>query len=156
MDAINSNPDIERIWKQGRTPVVYRQGNNAALLVRVPFARDNRQWLQGTRRNKPHWDKESLAWIVAKSWLDDVINVCLGRHGRVYVIQPYRVQEKCAPACWNAKGYECQCSCMGKNHGSEHPSGRWRIVSDTFAVQWHGEELACRLVTANGPSEVFA
>jgi hypothetical protein len=142
------NVDILRVWRQARIPVVYRQGGGDPLLVRIPYGPDNKTWIRGGRRHKPQWNAEHGAWEVPQSWLDAIIPACLNRFGKVYVIQPYRQQEKCAPACWSAKGYECQCSCMGANHGSQHPSGNWRIVSDTFAVRWHDRELACRLITA--------
>lgn len=139
--------DILRVWRQAKIPVVYRQGGSNPLLVRIPYAKDNRVWLQAGRRNKPAWIKEHGAWEVPKAWFDDVVAACLAKYRQVYVIQPYRVQEKCAPACWNAQGYECQCSCMGVHHGEQTPAGRWRVISDTFAVRWHDRELACRLIT---------
>ena len=58
------------------------------------------------------------------------------------------------PGLLERKGDECQCSCMGENHGSQSPAGRWRVVSDTFATRWNDEELACRLVTRKGSSAV--
>jgi hypothetical protein len=72
----------------------------------------------------------------------------LKKYKKLYIIQPYRVQEKCAPACWNAEKHECQCSCMGENHGMGNPSGKWFVVSETFATTWRQNELACRLLTA--------
>ena len=71
----------------------------------------------------------------------------LAEYGKVYVIQPYREQEKCSPACQNATGHECQCSCMGLYHGAGN-DGSWFEVSDTFAARWGEQELACRLMTA--------
>jgi hypothetical protein len=38
---------------------------------------------------------------------------------------------------------------MGMNHGSGHPGGHWREVSDTFAFQWGPRKYACRLLAAN-------
>jgi hypothetical protein len=63
-----------------------------------------------------------------------------GDLAKLYIIQPYREQEKCSPSCQDAEGHECQCSCMGRYHGI----GR---VSDTFATRWGDQELACRLLT---------
>ena len=71
----------------------------------------------------------------------------LQRYGKVYIIQPYREQEICARACQEALGHECQCSCMGANHGIGN-DGSWFEVSDTFSTRWGNRELACRLLTA--------
>jgi len=141
------------IWKQVGTPVIYRQGGGKPLMVRLPFAKDNRGWLQDDHRREPEWNARFKCWETPKSWFDDVVTRSLQRFGRIYVIQPYRVQEKCAPACWNARGFECECSCMGANHGSHNPSGKWRVISDTFAMQWHGRQLACRLIEVPNPDD---
>jgi len=134
------------IWRQTKIPVIYRQGGSEPLMIRLPYAADNRTWVKGDHRRKPEWIAKFHCWETPKSWFDNVIARSLRKFGRVYVIQPHRVLEKCAPACWNAKGFECECSCMGANHGSQSPSGKWRVISDTFAVQWHDRQLACQLI----------
>jgi len=136
---------LRQIWRQGEIPVLVRT-LRAGLRVRLPFREYNRAWLRGERRSRPKWDRERLFWTVPKSWFNQLVEQCLATFGRVYIIQPYREQEKCAPACWNAVGDECQCSCMGEYHGSNGPSGRWKVVSDTFATQWGEEAIACRLM----------
>ena len=141
------------IWKQNSVPVIYRQGGSQPLMIRLPFAKDNRDWLQSDRRRTPEWNARFKCWDTPRSWFDDVVTRSLQRFGRIYVIQPYRVQEKCAPACWNARGFECECSCMGAHHGSRNPSGKWRVISDTFAIEWHGRQLACRLIEASHPDD---
>ena len=74
----------------------------------------------------------------------DVIKLCLQQYQSAYVIQLYRAQQKCAPACWNAEGFHCECSCMGENHGGGHPGGNWHEVSETFAVSWGDQRYSCR------------
>jgi hypothetical protein len=138
--------DAAAIWRQKRVPVIYRQGGSKPLMIRLPFAPDNRIWLRGERQRKPEWNEQFKCWLTPKSWFESVVSQCLHRHGRVYVVQPYKAHEKCAPACWNARGFECECSCMGANHGSHSPSGKWRVISETFAIQWHERQLACRLI----------
>jgi hypothetical protein len=134
------------IWRQERIPVIYRPGGGLPLMARVPYARGNRFWLQNDHRRKPQWNPKYKCWEFPKAWFEDIVTRSLARFERVYVIQPFRAQEKCAPACWNAKGFECECSCMGANHGSRHPEGAWRVVSQTFALRWRDRELACRLI----------
>jgi hypothetical protein len=126
--------------------VIYRPGGSEPLMVKLPYGRDNRSWLQNDHRRKPVWIARFRCWEIPKSWFDDVVERSLQRFDRIYVIQPFRVQEKCAPACWRAQSFECECSCMGANHGSESPAGKWWVISDTFALQWQGRELACRLI----------
>lgn len=81
-----------------------------------------------------------------KSWFNDLVNRSMWRFGAVWIIQPFREMEKCAPACLNAIGHECECSCMGQNHGAGN-DGSWWEVSETFAFRWGEQELACRLLT---------
>ena len=71
---------------------------------------------------------------------------CLARYGKVYIVQSYREHEVCAPACWDAKGHECSCSCMGANHGMGNDGRGWTVISDTLAVRHGDEQLAVRLL----------
>lgn len=141
---------IQNIWSQSQIPVIYRGGKGKKLLIRLPFKDDNRQFLKSNKRNNPEWVKDKKYWICPASWFNDIVRRTLGRWESVYVIQPYVEQEKCAPACWNAEGHECQCSCMGANHGSHNSGAGWFVVSDTFATRWNNSELACRLMRRSG------
>ena len=131
---------LKDIWAQSRIPVVLRRdGAGEQLRVRLPHDKSNRQWLQNGRP-KSHgaiWfgDMDKRYWELPKAWFNDFVDRALVRYGRLYVIQPYREKEICAPACWNAVGHECQCSCMGYNHGSGNAEGFFE-VSETFAVRW--------------------
>jgi hypothetical protein len=93
------------------------------------------------------WIDKHRYWELPKAWFNDFVDRSLSRYGKVYIIQPYREQEKCAPACQNATGHECQCSCMGEHHGAGN-DGSWFEVSDTFATRWGDLHLACRLLAA--------
>ena len=136
---------IRAIWGQRNIPVIYRKGKGFPLLLRLPFKEGNRSWLKNQRRNEPSWISEKKYWEIPKAWFNDTVDRCLDRFGSIYIIQPYRIMEKCSPACWNAHGHECQCSCQGANHGSG-ANGWWFVVSETFAVKWEANELACRLL----------
>lgn len=132
------------VWRQTDIPVIYRRGAGHKLMVRLPYNKDNRTWLGNERRNQPEWLPSKKCWKIPTAWFNDTVDRSLRRWGKLYIIQPYREQEKCAPACWDAMGHECQCSCMGENHGSQSP-GRWFIISDTFATKWE-TNVACRLL----------
>lgn len=141
-----TDPRYDRVWQQSRIPVVVRGGTIRPLLVKLPYASDNREWLKNDRRTDPEWLREHKAWSIPKTWFEDTVQRLLGRHRSVYVIQPIKRDQKCAPACWNAAGAECECSCLGANHGSGTPAGKWYVASDSFAVRIDGEEFACRLL----------
>ena len=133
--------------RQTLIPVIIRRGGTGKLLqVRLPYADGNRQWLQNGKRNSPNWIASEKHWETPKAWFNDLVERLLTKFKKLYIIQPYREQEKCAPACMNAVGHECQCSCMGANHGSGN-DGSWFEVSETFATRWSGEYFACRLMT---------
>lgn len=137
---------LKVIWNQSQIPVVLRRGGKGQLLrIRLPYAEDSRHWLQDGRRNRPDWISSGRYWETPKAWFNDFVKQALSKYGKLYIIQPYREQEICAPACMNAVGHECQCSCMGANHGSGS-DGSWFEVSDTFATRWGRQHLACRLM----------
>ena len=143
-----SNSQFDYVWHQKRIPVIMRRtGKGQHLLARLPYTETNREWLRNKRRTAPVWNSSKKYWELPKAWFNDFVNRSLERYGKVYIIQPYREQEKCAPACMNAIGHECQCSCMGQNHGAGN-DGTWFEVSETFATRWSNLQIACRLLTA--------
>jgi hypothetical protein len=139
---------LREIWRQTKLPVIYRQGAGSSILVKLPYWEGNFDWLRAENRHKPKWDLKFKCWKTPLSWFDDLVEKTLKKFDQVYVIQLYREHQKCAPACWNAQGYHCECSCMGANHGTGHPSGRWTEVAETFAFQWGERRYACRLIVA--------
>lgn len=135
--------------------MIVRKGEGFRLSLKIPgflpgleWQRSVRAWLQATRPRgrSPQWKGKFKCWELPKSWFDDLVGKLVRRYGKLYIIQPYRKQEKCASRCMNAEGHECQCSCMGANHGLGGPDGSWFEVSDTFATRWGDQELACRLM----------
>lgn len=141
-----SDAALQRVWRQTTTPVIIRRTKSGQQhRLRLPYGTDNRDWIRNGRRTNPIWQPQQRYWEIPKSWFNDFINRALVRYGKVYIIQPFRVQEKCAPACMNAIGHECQCSCMGLNHGAGN-DGSWFEVNDAFATRWNQEEWACRLL----------
>jgi hypothetical protein len=141
-----SDPKLIEVWNQQKIPVILRRGGKGQRLrLRLPYATDNRSWLKNERRNSPTWIEKGRYWETPKAWFNDFVERALDRFGRLYVIQPYREQQKCAPACLNAVGHVCECSCMGANHGAGN-DGSWFEVSDTFATRWGNQQIACRLM----------
>lgn len=145
---------LKAIWSQEDVAVVIRTGEKGKKLrVRLPHDRYAdplkrgafKHWIRNGKHSIPVWVDSKKYWEIPVKWFNDLINRCLQKYGCVYIIQPYREYEKCAPACRRAKGHECSCSCMGANHG--HGEGRgWFDVSDAFSVRWGSRHLASRLL----------
>ncbi len=113
------DPRLLAIWAQSGTPVIVRRTEKGQQhRLRIPFSENNYSWLRDGRPRKPIWDQSRKRWEIPKAWFNDFVQRALKRWGKLYVIQPYRKQEICARACMEAQGHECQCSCMGVNHGS--------------------------------------
>lgn len=146
---MDSMQRLKRIWGQTETPVLLRRGGvGEKLRLRFPESDGGIEWLfEGKQPWLYWWCSENECWEVPKAWLNHLVERLLTRFGRLYVVQPYREQEKCAPACQNAKGHECNCSCMGANHGAGN-DGSWFEVSDAFSTRWKDRQLACRLMVA--------
>jgi hypothetical protein len=136
--------DAVRIWRNGRVPVVFKPEDKGRLMVRLPRAADRADWFAGLCRLVWRISRYS-AWELPRGCFEGVVRRALAQYGSVYLIQAFRRMRKCAPACWNAEGPDCECSCMGENHGSHRALEH--VVSETFAFEWEGKQLACRLLT---------
>jgi hypothetical protein len=136
---------LDQVLRQTRIPVLIRRPGHP-LRAQLPYDPGNRSWLQEAGKRRPAWIASDKQWELPHSWFSDLLSRSVSRFGKAYVIQPYNEQEKCAPACWNAVGDICECSCMGVYHGSGHPGGRWKVFDEAFATRWRGSRLACRLV----------
>jgi hypothetical protein len=142
-----SDAKLKAIWNQRSIPVILRRGGKGQKLrLRLPFDKNNQQWLRNGRKISPAWIEKGRYWETPKRWFNDLVERSLIKYKKLHVIQPFREQEKCAPACLNALGHECQCSCMGANHSMGN-DGSWFEISDTFAMRWGDAHLACRLMT---------
>jgi hypothetical protein len=111
----------------------------------LPYSKNSREFLQNGKRTNPEWKGIDKYWETPKAWFNELVERILRKYQKLYIIQPYRRQETCAPACMNALGHECECSCMGANHGAGVDDG-WFSVSDSFAVRWGETEMACQLM----------
>lgn len=143
---IEVSKSVLDVWNQTTIPVIVRRtGKGQKHRLKLPYDKDNRYWIKNNRQSNPVWFSQLKVWEIPKAWFNDFIERSLTKYGHVWIIQPYREQEICAPACMNAVGHECQCSCMGANHGSGN-DGSWFEVSEAFATRWKGKQWACRLL----------
>jgi hypothetical protein len=137
----------KEVWHNGKIPVVLRRESKPTR-IRIPKFPNDEEWLRsGSRKKKPRWDLQGKYWELPASRFNELVKMILHRFGKLYIIQPYREKEVCARACMEANGFECQCSCMGRNHGNAH-SGGWFEVSDAFAVRFGDKRVACRLINS--------
>lgn len=143
----DADPSLQAIWSQNHTTVLYRPASGD-LYVKTTYRPGNKEWFQNgrTRRSAPTWDAINKYWRVPKSHFKELSRRLVERFSRAYIIQHYREKEVCAPACWNAMGLDCECSCLGEKHGINQDGGRWYIVSETYAVRWGEERLRWNLI----------
>lgn len=138
---------LRQVWDQEAVPVVLRRtGKGEKIRVRLPYrGRSNRAWLRTLGPTQPEWVPSGRFWELPKTWFNDFVKQALLKYDQLYVVQPVREQEKCSPKCLNAEGHECECSCLGANHGTGN-DGSWFEVTDTFATRYGPRRLACRLM----------
>jgi hypothetical protein len=92
------------------------------LEVHLPYARDNRTWLESALPGKdirPEWD--AGCWWVAKAHFTGLVRAMAERFGTVRVEVEYNTRRACTESCKNAEGEDCECGCLGRSHGG----GRW-------------------------------
>lgn len=139
--------------RAGGIPVVLLTRPSEPAWVVMPYFDGISGWLQsGHSRHAHHFirDGKPPHWTVPKAWVNDLTKRLVGQFGACYLVQRYREQEKCAEKCWNAKGIECNCQCMGQHHGEGHPDGRWYEVSETCAISWGEAKLHYKLLKPKG------
>jgi hypothetical protein len=148
------NVALKRVWNQKDIPVVLRRVEKGEQLrVRLPFSTQNRVWLSTLGKSRPNWEAELECWEIPKIWFNNFVNQSLKKYSKLYVIQPYVETEICAQKCRDANGHDCQCSCMGQNHGIKDGTG-WFDITETFAVRKGDERLACRLMRLKSRSTI--
>ena len=138
-----------------RLVLLRRDGPTEKHRVRLPetvfgpvgaYSEEGFKWLKNSRRNNPTWSDEGRYWEIPKAWLNDTVRRALSEFGSLYIVQPYVETEVCSPSCRDAKRFECNCTCMGVNHGSKNHSG-WLDITDAFSVKFGGRHVASRLLT---------
>ena len=143
---------VVHVWNQGKLPVIYVP-YSGPLMIRLPkgvfTSTQEGEWLRLVERHrrKPQRNERFNCWDVPRAWYRDLSRQIVERFDKTYLIKPYRESQKCAPACWDAKGDLCVCSCMGKNHGLGQPGGQWFIVSDTCAVKWGEKDYSLSVLS---------
>lgn len=147
---------LEAIWKQKEVPVIFLKERKGRPMIKAGDGEKDTVWIRDFGSSYGgSWQQKYNCWVVPKAWFTGITKKLLSIYGRVYVVQPFSENEKCCPACWNATGIECTCSCQGANHGSGQPAGKWYIVSDTFAAKRGDRHYGCKLITPFFETDIF-
>ena len=119
-------------------------------LVQLPYADDNRDYLEEILDVRPRWNPDDRGWLVARSRVDDVLCAVALDYDSVTVAREGRPDgtEKCDTRCRKAIGLDCSCSCMGVHHGEEHwQDNGWSLVGDTTLTRRGKSVWTVRTIT---------
>lgn len=114
----------------------------------------NKQWFKDSlqRHIRPKWVTHAHHeagyghWEIARPHLQPVIEAIVRREGEVLLELHYRTNEKYDTRCQNARGFECVCSCLGREHGGGE-GRRWIPVGDTTLIRLGDETVEQVLLT---------
>jgi hypothetical protein len=117
-------------------PWVRRRLGQTRLHVWMPYqGSSNRQWILqelGTR-TRPIWNgsKTPGRWEIARPHLHLVVTSLVQRFGQVDVYLEFSNRTRCDVRCQQAEGDDCECSCLGENHGGAAYWRNWTLVGQT-------------------------
>lgn len=150
------DPKLESVWRQKEVPVIFLKERKSRPMIKVGSTQEDAGWIMSFKKSYGGWWRKNYScWDVPKSWFAEIAKELLIRYGSVYIVQPFNENEKCCPSCWNAVGIECVCSCLGANHGSGKPLGKWYDVVETFASKWDGKNYGCKLITPFSETDII-
>lgn len=144
---------FRQIWRQSNVPVIVRQEQPMPVLIHLPDSDKSEWWIPEGKRTTLSWNAQLECWETPRSWFNEMIQLSLKRYGDVQVVQLYRKIRKCVPACWNATGDDCECSCGGGNHGTRQPLAKGKTASDIFVFKSGSTEYACRRIKVPVPAQ---
>lgn len=146
---LESLQELRVFLVESKIPVLLNPKTKGKIMLRFPNEEKHQAFVEAGQKSEPEW-KPYGAWLVARSALRSHAQRCIGEWGSCWIVQSYREKEVCAPACQNALGLECHCSCMGLYHGheAEASSGKWHVVNEAFCVRWGDVVYAVRRISA--------
>lgn len=121
------------------------------LVVSMPFTKGNRAWLKRElgARIRPEYIGRGK-WTLARSHLDAVVAALADRFGRVDVFLDFAETQRCDVRCQSARSRECDCTCLGRNHGQGGITHGWKLVGDATLVLTGGKKRRHIVVTRKG------
>jgi len=150
----NRFDDAKLAWNQSQIPVILRRrkiyGQNTKIRIRLPKRGDHYKLLKGDNKSNhnPVFFEKGGFWEVPYGRLNYLVETLAKFYGKVILMQPVREKQVCARACMQAQGFECECSCLGENHGSENMDSSWYEVDDTYAVRHGPEIVSLKIISA--------
>jgi hypothetical protein len=130
-----------RVYVSGTPEIYYSvRGGEKALEVYLPYARDNKEYLQylrnPQRRTNVKFNSVTKRWSLPASQYALLRKELLMKHGQIEITVTGSTLEKCTHMCANAdteSADECKCICMGVNHGSS--ASGYKEVADYLLVR---------------------
>ena len=80
---------LKGIWRQTQTPVLFRRGMGYPLLLKLPYAPDNRGWIRNGQRSKPIWCDQYKCWEVPQAWFEKTIRAAFPGSGAFMLSNQY-------------------------------------------------------------------
>lgn len=118
-------------------PTVYRALSEPRVWAWMPYGDGtNRRWLHARlgERIRPEWNKHARRWEVSRRHLRPLVDALAEKFGEVEVTLEFSTKEQCDSRCQTAMNDDCQCSCLGENHGGGVFLD-WIVVSDTTLIR---------------------
>ncbi len=78
MAVVEGLRDGRAIWRQTAIPVIFRRAKSVPLLVKLPDAEDNREWLRNGSQRIPRWNVRYKCWEVPHAWLNPLVKRLAG------------------------------------------------------------------------------
>lgn len=143
--------DLNPAWRFAREAIIFKR-RGSPLMVRMPYAPDNRAWLGSirTRVRGLVWNRAEGHWECPSAWLSALAEVVVARCGRVWLVQEIDGDAGCNESCMNARGLDCECGCLGRNHGAGAGDGWARRVEVSDTCTLLGGVYAGRLLGPKG------
>ncbi len=149
--------EMRQLWTNVLHPILYRPGDSKPLMLRLAAPGKSKpqihsveefQFLFRPKHHHPRWDMAKRHWELPNSWLDWIVRRVVQEKGTLYLVQYMNSFQTCSRQCQEAKGFDCECSCMGARHGENDIDSGWYEVTDLFAVKSEGQQLSCRLIVS--------
>jgi hypothetical protein len=88
------------------------------VVAKLPPQRGNCRWLrEGVGIRSPRMEGDR--WSLPRNCLVKLVTAAIDRYGHIEVYRDMSRLSRCTSACLQARGLECDCSCMGEHHGEE-------------------------------------
>lgn len=131
-------PAPVRVWRPVPTGLGPNGKRTASRRVEVtlPYRHGTRRWLRSVcgAGSRPEFDRVRKVWLVSRPHFGAVVAALVGEYGAVDVYADHTARSACGALCREAVGDECDCSCLGENHGGQVWRKEWIKLSEEWLV----------------------